>query len=60
MADDLRINGIAGDADSGVADNATRLGVPSSNSRAHMKQREVAGAASEISNQNEFVVVEHG
>src|SRR5258708_37183023 len=64
MLDDLCIEGISGNAHARVPHNVARDSVVSTNTvstntGADVNQREVAGAAAEIPNQDEFVVIEH-
>jgi hypothetical protein len=62
VPDDLRIEGISRQAHSGITHDAARASIPStsilSNAGANVNQREIAGAAAEIANEDEFVVIE--
>ena len=56
MAHDLRIEGIARDAHAGVAQQVLSRAAPLQHGGSNADQREVAGAAAEIPNQDEFIL----
>src|SRR5580692_5024515 len=58
MPHDLGIEGVSGDRNSGVTEQVSGSPSSASNARADADQREVAGAAPKVSDQNEFVVFE--
>ena len=60
MPDDLRIEGIASYAHTRVTNNAARGAFSPTNRRANVNQGEVACTAPEISDQNQFVMIERG
>ena len=60
MADDLGVEGISGEAEAGIAQQVSGGAAAAQNRGTNSQQREVAGAAAEVSNQNELVAVERG
>ena len=55
IPDDLRIEGIARDADAVVPQQIVSRALPV---RPHSQEREIAGAAAEIADKNQFFVIE--
>ena len=58
VPDDLPVEGVAGHRHAIGADDVFRCPSPPADFRPHMQDRKVAGAAAEVSNQDELVVLQ--
>ena len=60
LAHDPGVEGVAGQTDSAVAEQILRLAAALAHAGANVKQREVAGAAAKVTDEDQLVVIEGG
>ena len=60
VPDNFCVEGVSRNAHAGVANDVARDSASAANVRADMNKGEVTGAASEIADQNKFIMIERG